>query len=300
MFGRLGEVEAEMHGIPVERVHFHEVGAVDSILDIVAAALCIERLGIDRAYSTPICVGSGTVETAHGTLPVPAPATERLLQGMPTVTGDLTGEWTTPTGALILGELAVGFELPVLVTSASAYGAGGRDPAGRPNALRLRVARIARPAAAQSEDGLERDEIVVIRCNIDDSGGELLGAGFIDSLLEAGARDAWVQPVIMKKGRPGQVLEVLADADRAEALAVRILATTSSIGVRMSAVQRIKLPREACVVETPYGPVDAKRVRLPSGEHRITPEYESCRERATEHGESVQAVYLAALRGSEA
>lgn len=298
MFDRLGEVEAAAHGIPVEQVHFHEVGAVDSIIDVVAAALCIERLGIDAAFSTEVCVGSGTVNTAHGILPVPAPATERLLQGMPSSTGELTGEWTTPTGALILGELAVGFDLPTLVTTAAAYGAGGRDPVKRPNVLRLRLAR-ATTGAAREADGLERDELVAIRCNIDDSSGELLGAEFVDELLQEGARDVVVHPVIMKKGRPGQVLEILADPDRADDLATFLLASTSTIGVRMNRVRRIMLPREASVVETPFGDIAAKVVRLPAGRRRITPEYDACRARAREHGVSVQEVYRAAVRAAE-
>lgn len=141
MFNRLGEVEALAHGIPVEQVHFHEVGAVDSIVDIVAAALCIERLAVDAVYSSPICVGSGTVRTAHGILPVPAPATERLLRGMPTTVGELPGEWTTPTGALILTELNVTFQLPTLVTTDAAFGGGTRNPSERPSVLRLRLAK---------------------------------------------------------------------------------------------------------------------------------------------------------------
>jgi len=299
MFDRLGEVEAAAHGIPVEHVHFHEVGAVDSIIDIVAAALVIERLDVDAAFSTPICVGSGTVNTAHGILPVPAPATERLLQGMPTTTGALTGEWTTPTGALILGELGVGFEMPETVTTASAYGAGGRDPVKRPNILRLRLAEAKAPAKAPAPDGLERDELVEIRCNIDDTTGELLGAEFVDALLQAGARDVVIQPVIMKKGRPGQVLEVLADPDQADHLAMFLLANTSTIGVRMSRVHRLMLPRETCTVETAFGNIAAKIVRLPAGRRRITPEYDACRARAQEHGVSVQEVYRAALKGTE-
>lgn len=140
MFNRLGEVEAAAHGIPVEQVHFHEVGAVDSIIDIVAAALCIERLGVAAVFASPICVGSGTVNTAHGILPVPAPATERLLRGMPTTVGELPGEWTTPTGALILTELGVCFDIPTLVTRDAALGGGTRNPAKRPSVLRLRLA----------------------------------------------------------------------------------------------------------------------------------------------------------------
>ncbi len=140
MFNRLGEVEALAHGIPVEQVHFHEVGAVDSIIDIVAAALCIERLGVDAVYSSAICVGSGTVHTAHGILPVPAPATERLLRGMPATVGELSGEWTTPTGALILTELNPDFRIPTLVTNDAAMGGGTRNPSKRPSVLRLRLA----------------------------------------------------------------------------------------------------------------------------------------------------------------
>lgn len=150
MFSRLGEVEAAIHGIPVEEVHFHEIGAVDSIIDISAAALCIERLGIDAVFATPICVGSGTVNTAHGILPVPAPATERLLRGMPTTAGELPGEWTTPTGALIVAELGANFKIPLLSTKNAALGGGTRNPTGRPSVLRLRLAEIdanAAPAA---------------------------------------------------------------------------------------------------------------------------------------------------------
>ncbi len=142
MFNRLGEVEAAAHGIQVEQVHFHEVGAVDSIIDIVAAALCIERLGVAAVFSSPICVGSGTVKTAHGILPVPAPATERLLRGMPASVGELPGEWTTPTGALILTELGVCFDIPTLVTQDAALGGGTRNPAKRPSVLRLRLAEM--------------------------------------------------------------------------------------------------------------------------------------------------------------
>jgi len=148
MFSLLGKVEAAVHAIPIEQVHFHEVGAVDSIIDIVAAAVCIERLRIEAIFSGPVCTGFGTVATAHGLLPVPAPATEKLLQGMPTFFGPLAGEWTTPTGALILRDLAVGFAVPALATAGSVYGGGSADPPERPNLLRL---RLAEPFAAAAE-----------------------------------------------------------------------------------------------------------------------------------------------------
>jgi len=298
MFQRLGEVEAAAHGIPIEEVHFHEVGAVDSIIDIVAAALCIERLDVGAAFCTPVCVGHGTVETAHGILPVPAPATERLLQGMPTEPGALSGEWTTPTGALILDELKVSFEVPALVTRASALGGGGRNPAKRPNVLRLRLGEVV-GAAGEVPEGLEADEMVVIRCNIDDLSGELLGADFVEAALGAGARDVVILPAIMKKGRPGQVVEVLAETARVNALARFLLEHTTTIGVRMSPVRRLKLPRETVVLTTPFGEVAAKQVTLPDGRRRIMPEYADCRRLAAERGASVQDVYRAALGSTE-
>ncbi len=293
MFERLGAVEAAAHGIPVEQVHFHEVGAIDSIVDIVAAALCIERLKITETYSTPICLGSGSVRTAHGLLPVPAPATEKLLQQMPTTVGDLTGEWTTPTGALILHELQPKFSIPTLVTTASALGGGTRNPPGRPNVLRLRLAET----SAISRGPLVRDEVCAIFANIDDSTGEMLGADLIELLLRAGARDALIHPVIMKKGRPAHQLEVLAEPQQATELAELILTHTSTIGVRLMTVQRLMLPRDPLVVPTTFGEIAAKRVTLPSGAVRVMPEYESCREAAARAGVSVQEVFRSALTG---
>jgi pyridinium-3,5-bisthiocarboxylic acid mononucleotide nickel chelatase len=294
MFERLGEVEAAAHGIPLEQVHFHEVGAVDSILDVVAAALCIERLQIAATYATPVCVGSGSVRTAHGQLPVPAPATEKLLHGMPTIVGDLSGEWTTPTGALILDELQPKFSIPMLVTTASTLGGGTRNPARRPNVLRLRLAET----TASSNGALQRDELCAIYANIDDASGEMLGSDLIDLLLRAGARDALIHPVIMKKGRPAHQLEVLAEPDEVEKLAEVILTHTSTIGVRIVPVHRRILPRETLTVATAFGDIAAKRVTLPSGAFRVMPEYESCREAAARAGVPVQDVYRSALGGS--
>ena len=293
MFQRLGEVEAAAHGIPVEQVHFHEVGAIDSIIDIVAAALCIERLGLRQVYASPVCVGHGTVKVAHGTLPVPAPATERLLQGMPTFAGELSGEWTTPTGALILAELAPTFSDATLVTNASAFGAGTKDTPKRPNLLRLRLARShAQPAGAA---GLLSDELVSIACNIDDSTGEFLGADLLERLLQAGARDAVLHPILMKKGRPAQQLEVLAEPAQARAIAALILSHTSTIGVRLTPVSRLMLKRESLEVDTPYGLVSVKQVTLPDGSTRCAPEYESVKRAAAQAGVPAQTVHQAAL-----
>jgi len=294
MFEHLGAVEADAHGIPVEQVHFHEVGAVDSIVDIVAAALCIERLRINEAYSTPVCVGSGTVSTAHGQLPVPAPATEKLLHGFPTTAGELPGEWTTPTGALILRELQPSFTLPTLVTLNSSLGGGTKDSKGRPNVIRLRLVETTTAAV----DGLERDELCALFANIDDMQGELLGADLLDTLLQAGARDAVIHPILMKKGRPAHQLQVLAEPGEAARLAEMILTHTSTIGVRMVPVQRLMLPREAMAVATEFGDVAAKRVTLPNGSTRILPEYEACRKIAAKHGVPVQEIYRSALKGT--
>ena len=292
MFQRLGEVEAAAHGIPVEQVHFHEVGAIDSIIDIVASALCIERLGLRQVYASPVCVGHGTIRVAHGVLPVPAPATERLLQGMPTFAGELSGEWTTPTGALILAELAPTFSDAMLVVTVSAFGAGTKDTPKRPNLLRLRLARSsAQPAAA----GLLSDELVSIACNIDDSTGEFLGADLLERLLQAGARDAVLHPIVMKKGRPAQQLEVLAEPAQARVIAALILSHTSTIGVRMAPVSRLMLKRESLDVDTPYGLIAVKQVTLPDGSTRCAPEYESVKRAAAQAGVPTQTVHQAAL-----
>lgn len=313
MFDALGAVEAEAHGVPLESVHFHEVGAIDSIIDIVAAALCIERLAPAKVRASSVCVGKGAVRTSHGLLPVPAPATEKLLHGITTHTGELSGEWTTPTGALIVRELAPEIsDAPCSVVS-SACGAGNKDTATRPNMVRLRLATEAASgvtakvapdafgtetsatlAKASAPTGLLEDEVVVLQTNIDNTTGELLSADFLDLLLRAGARDALLHPVLMKKGRPAQQLEVLAAPADAQRLAALILTHTSTIGVRMTTAQRLMLPREAVQLETPFGPVAAKRVTLPSGETRTQPEYEACRALAEKSGVPVQTVYRSA------
>jgi uncharacterized protein (TIGR00299 family) protein len=291
MFEKLGTVEANLHAIAIEDVHFHEVGAGDSIIDIVAAAVCIERLEVEAVFSTPVCVGSGLVETAHGQLPIPAPATERLLHGVPVVVGELPGEWTTPTGALILGELRAGFEWPLHVVTASSFGAGARNPVNRPNILRLRLADVSQEAVP-SPSG---DEVAELRCNLDDCSGEMLGADFIAELLEHGALDVVVYPVTMKKGRPGYVLEVLAEWRNADVLARHVLETTTTIGVRLRRVRRLTLERVSSRVETAFGEVEVKVVRLPSGQYRVSPEYESCRGLAASSGVPIHVVYAAAL-----
>lgn len=285
IFTLLGEAEASVHGVPVEKVHFHEVGAVDSILDIVGAALLLEQLEFDQVVCDPVCTGAGFVDCAHGRFPVPAPATARLLQGLPTFPGEIPQEMTTPTGAAILKALGPVFEVPALTITASGYGAGTRD-FDQPNCLRLSLAEIG---------GGEADQIVLVQTNLDDASGELLGEYFQNLLLESGALDVTISPLLMKKGRPGQRLEVLCRGADREALTTIILNETTTIGVRWFPVQRRILPRKIETVETKFGPVRVKCVELPDGSHRRTPEFEDCRERAQASGVSVQEVMKAAL-----
>jgi len=287
IFTLLGEAEASVHGVPVEKVHFHEVGAVDSILDIVGAALLLHEFEYDEVVCDPVCTGSGFVNCAHGRFPVPAPATSRLLQGMPTVPGEIVAEMTTPTGAAILRALDPVFTVPTLTVGRDGYGAGTRD-LDQPNCLRLSLAESAPENAEQ---------IVLIQTNLDDVSGELLGEYFQNKLLEAGALDVNLGPLLMKKGRPGQRLEVLCrEPDRAGLTSI-ILNETTTIGVRWFPVERTVLSRTIETVETTYGPVRVKCVELPDGRTRRTPEFEDCRARAEAAGVTVQEVMQAALAG---
>jgi len=285
IFTLLGEAEASVHGVPVEKVHFHEVGAVDSILDIVGAALLLNDFEYDQVVCGPVCTGSGFVDCAHGRFPVPAPATARLLEGMPTFPGEIPAEMTTPTGAAILKALDPAFTVPTMTIVHSGYGAGTRDFE-QPNCLRLGLAET---AAGDPE------QIVLVQTNLDDASGELLGGYFQDLLLKAGALDVTLGSLLMKKGRPGHCLEVLCREQDRERLTTIILKETTTIGVRWFPVQRTVLPRTIETVETAFGPVRLKCVTLPDGRIRRTPEFEDCRARAQDAGVSVQEVMQAAL-----
>ncbi len=283
IFRLLGEAEAAVHGIPVARVHFHEVGALDSIVDIVGAALLIHRLGITKTYCDPIHTGFGFVHTAHGRLPVPAPATERLLQGMPTTRGETEAELVTPTGAAILRYLRPDFRPSALVRTRSSWGAGTKDFA-HPNALRVSLCE-------EQEDG----SLVLIQTNVDDMTGEALGADFITGCLERGALDAWLTPILMKKGRPAVEIEVLCPVSAKEAVGDYLLEHTSTLGLRFLSVERRILARSVETVETRFGPVRVKVAELPSGGRRAVPEYEECAARAREAGVPFREVYAEAL-----
>lgn len=285
-FTRLGQAEAKVHGVGVDEVHFHEVGAVDSIVDIVGACLALEDLGVDRIVSGPMTLGTGTVTCAHGTFPVPAPATAALVAGAPVRGTDLPGERTTPTGAALLTTLADAYgPLPEMTPSAIGYGAGTREDGDTPNVLRVVLGTEADAGAA--------DTIVELSANLDDCPGEWI-ASAIKALLEAGCLDAWATPAVMKKSRPAWILSALCDEAHARAAEDILLRETTTFGVRRRSCHRRKLTRDFVNVETPYGPVRVKLGR--DGEEILTaaPEHADCAAAAQSHHVPVREVYLAA------
>ena len=272
VFQRLGEAEAAVHQVPVEHVHFHEVGAADSIADIVGACVAFELLGVTSIVSAPLNVGSGTVSTAHGLLPVPAPATAALLRGKPVYSDGPAMELTTPTGAALAVTLARGFGgLPPLRIAATGYGAGGYDFPDRANVLRVIL--------GEETGAAEATTISVLETNIDDLSPQIL-AYAMDRLLEKGALDVTLQPIQMKKGRPGTLLRVLARPEDREAMVETIFAETSTLGLRTYTAERRVQARHWVDVETPHGKV---RMKV-SSEGAYAPEYEDCRRIAQESG----------------
>jgi hypothetical protein len=283
IFQRLAEAEAAVHGVPVETVHFHEVGAVDAIVDVVGAALALHRLGPDRVLCSSVELGSGTVQCAHGRLPVPTPATEALLRGVPTRRGGLPFEATTPTGAALLAGVVDAFtDAPALTVERVGYGLGQRQGP-LPNALRALWAE-----AAETQAGTE--PLVVLECNVDDMNPELY-EHTLDRLREAGAADAWLTPVIMKKGRPGTLVSVIASPALAAALTDILLAETTTLGVRRQAVKRTVLPRALGEVDTRFGTVPVKLASRGGAVVKAKPEYEVCRRLAREHRIPLREVY---------
>lgn len=286
VFRALAEAEAAVHGRSVESVHFHEVGAVDAIVDVVGTVLCLERLGVERLYSSALTVGTGWVEAAHGRLPVPAPATAALIRGKPVRQVDTGCELLTPTGAALLVALAEGFgPVPPMRVTSVGYGAGGRDLPRHPNLLRLLVGEAEEPSLT--------DEVVVLETNLDDTSGEVLGhLGGL--LMERGALDAFFVPIQMKKQRPGVLLTVLAEPERASELERLIFTHTGTFGIRRRRVERHKLARTSEVVETEYGPVRVKVGRLGGEVVVASPEYEDCARLARSEGVPLRQVLDAA------
>jgi uncharacterized protein (TIGR00299 family) protein len=288
LFQRLGEAEAKAHGMPVDRVHFHEVGAVDSIVDLVGAAAAVEVLAPGRITCSQVNVGSGRVRTAHGELPVPAPATAELLRGIP-VYGGPGGELTTPTGAVLLAELVEEYvDFPAVVLDGTGYGLGKKELPGQPNALRILRGHLreARPEILP--------EILVVECEVDNLPGE--GFGFLmERLLDAGALDVYFTPVQMKKNRPGTLITLLCRRPQLEALAGTLLMESGSLGCRYTSAARIEAEREILEVETAFGTVRVKRSRLDGRPLAAAPEFEDCRRLALASGVPWRDVYRAAL-----
>jgi uncharacterized protein (TIGR00299 family) protein len=290
-FLRLAEAEAKVHRSDLDSVHFHEVGAVDALIDVVGSAAAIDWIGAELVVS-PLPMGRGFVNAGHGVLPLPAPATVECLRGFPTYDGGIDFEFVTPTGAAIVGAHARGSSRwPAMTPERVGWGAGTASLKDRPNVLRavLGTSTAREPAT---------DTHTVIEANLDDASGELLGAA-IESFLAEGALDAWATPVTMKKGRPAFTLSILARTEDADRLSHSLLRETTSIGVRRYAVSRVERPRRIVVVETPYGPIPLKIAEGPFGPPQIKPELDACIAAARAHGVPLREVLRAALASYE-
>lgn len=288
VFERLADAEARCHGIPVEQVHFHEVGALDAIVDVVGATVALHLLDVGEVTFSPIHVGGGEVKAAHGRLPVPAPAVIELTKGVPIVREDGTGELLTPTGAAILTTLGRPAGGEPFVAESVGAGAGTRELPDRANVLRVSVGRFA--SALGVDRPWESDEIVVLETNLDDMSPEALPA-ILERTLAAGALDAFLTPTLMKKGRPAHVLSVLVEPARAADLAELVFRETSTFGIRRTTCPRWKLARESREIASPWGPVRIKIGELGNGRRRVAPEYESCRQIADRTGVPLRDVY---------
>jgi uncharacterized protein (TIGR00299 family) protein len=272
-FRRLAEAEAQVHGIAIEKVHFHEVGALDSIADFIGAAIGLDLLGVEKFTSRSVPPGSGTIKCDHGLMPVPAPATALLLRGVPLASSTIDTELTTPTGAAIFTSVVDEWtDSPAMTVERIGHGAGTKDFPTQPNVLRLLVGTTANPA--------EADTVWVLETNLDDVPGEIIGYT-TEWLFEAGALDVWVTPIQMKKNRPGVLLGVIATAEKVPALEAILFRETGTLGVRRCRYERTKRPREETTVTTKWGPV-----RVKAGK----PEYEDCAKIAREQGIALRDV----------
>jgi hypothetical protein len=283
IFGRLAEAEAAAHGVPVERTHFHEVGALDAIADVVGSVWGIRHLGLESIHVSPINLGGGFIQAAHGKMPVPAPGTAALLTGAPAYGSEIQTELTTPTGAAILTTLAAAYgPMPAMTVRRVAYGAGGRDLREQPNLLRLVI--------GERTGDLDRDQITVLEATIDDMNPQFFEP-LMDRLFEAGALDVFLSPVSMKKSRPGTTLTVLADPAVADSCAALVLTHSTTFGVRAHTATRWKLPRDVITVSTPHGSVRVKRGWSGDRIAILAPEYEDCRRLAQAAGVPIRVIY---------
>jgi len=288
IFRRLAEAEAKVHNSTIEKVHFHEVGAVDSIADIVGAAIGWDLLGVDRIVCSSVPTGTGFIEIAHGRCSIPAPATAELLKGVPLAASQVNCELTTPTGAAIVATMVNEFgPLPAMTIRAIGYGAGQKDLEEQANLLRLLV--------GETDTDSPSETLWVLETNLDDISGELVGHA-IGQLWAAGALDVSTTAIQMKKNRPGITLSVLAAADRVPALEAILFRETTTLGVRRWRVERSSLRREVHRVETPWGTVEGMLAWIDADSARFSPEFESCRQVAETHKVPLKAVYEAAQK----
>jgi uncharacterized protein (TIGR00299 family) protein len=290
IFKKLAHAEADIHGCAVEEVHFHEVGGIDAIVDIVGTALCLQKLGIKKVSASKIPLGAGFVTSQHGKLPVPAPATLEILKDVPVYGTDIAHELVTPTGAAIIVCLAESFEpLPAMHVKKIGYGAGQRELHERPNLLRIIAGTPAKPNAV-ALDGLQADQVTIIETCIDDMNPELFGF-MMERLFADGALDVYWIPIHMKKSRPGTMVQVLCQEDRKESLIRRILTETTSLGVRHYKAHRKLLVRDHLTIATSLGEIQVKRVKNLDGSVRFIPEYEACKEIALRSNIPLRVVY---------
>ena len=308
-FELLGRSEARIHNVPVEEIHFHEVGAVDAIVDIVASCAGIHHLGITTWYCSPLNVGGGMVRCAHGTFPVPAPATADLLRGMPTYSAHVQKELITPTGAALLRMLSPTFgQQPPMLVETIGYGAGTRNPAGFPNVLRLNIGQTREAVAPLAQQSTPQaahapgththahnaETVTVLETALDDLSPQVL-AHVAERAFEKGALDVMLTPVIMKKGRPGTLLTILCNPSESHAIEYLLLRETSTLGVRSREDRRSCLERSFRTVETPFGEIRMKIGTLAGKEMNVAPEFEDCRAAAREHHVPVKLVQQAAM-----
>ena len=310
IFRRIAEAEAKVHGKPLEEVHFHEVGATDSIVDIVGSAICYHALGVDAVWASPLELGSGFVRCAHGMMPVPAPATAEILHGLPTSRGGVEHEATTPTGAAIVATLASAITAaPVMTTLKTGYGIGHRQSqrpnVDRPNMLRVELAEVDASLAGASLSAPIQAAVeptgahhaascgaCLLQCNIDDMSGELL-AETMDTLIEQGAGDVYFTPVVMKKSRPGVVISVVCGESERARFTELLFRHTTTLGVKVFLHEKAMLEQNFASVTTPLGTVRLKQALLHSKVLRSKPEFEDCKALARRHGMPLAEVYAA-------
>ncbi len=286
IFGKLGEAEATVHGTDIAKIHFHEVGAVDSIVDIVGASVGLDLLGVDRFEASPVPPGRGWVKAAHGKMPLPAPATAELLKGVPLASSDVAMELTTPTGAAILTTVVESFgPLPAMTVNTIGLGAGTRETEGQANIVRLFVGELALPTNG--------DRVWMLETNLDDLPGEIVGYT-TTQLLAAGALDAYVTPIQMKKNRPGVMVSVLCDEPKIATMEEILFRETTTLGVRRYQVSRHKLRRKPAEVSTKFGPIQGKLGWIEGRPPAFSPEHDDCARVAKEHGVALREVHDAA------